>query len=245
MRSRSRVWPSGSTRSTWCSSQSRALDLRIWATSSGTRSLRSYALRTWFGFCLAITAIRSYSAARSPSSASMASAAATARSARSALTACADAPRRLSTNELASWPVTENHCSMLMPCDCSWRTVPSTRRCRSLCTSGSGGSTSVSAVSASVTRPTSSWRVWLSLEAVMRSLTVARHAATLSSPRFSSTHSSVASGTTSCWTLLTLTTKSASVSVPFGVVVNVSSSPADAPPSRSSKSSATQPWPTS
>ena len=65
---------------------------------------------------------------------------------------------------LASWPVTDSHCSMLMPCDCSWRTVPSTRRCRSLCTSGSGGSMSVSPVSASVTRPTSSWRAWLSFD---------------------------------------------------------------------------------
>ena len=40
-RSRSSALPSGSTISTWWSSQSRALDLRIWATSSGTRSFRS------------------------------------------------------------------------------------------------------------------------------------------------------------------------------------------------------------
>ena len=52
----------------------------------------------------------------------------------------------LSTNEAASWPVTENHWSMLMPCDCSWRTVASTRRWRSLCTSGSGASISLSPV---------------------------------------------------------------------------------------------------
>ena len=45
--------------------------------------------------------------------------------------------------------------------------------------------------------------------------------------------------------LPTVTTKSAGSGVPFGVVVNVSSSPADAPTSCSSKSSATQPWPIS
>ena len=28
-----------------------------------------------------------------------------------------------STKLLASWPVTDIHWSMLMPCDCSWRTV--------------------------------------------------------------------------------------------------------------------------
>ena len=72
--------------------------------------------------------------------------------------------------------MTENHCSMLMPCDCSWRTVLSTRRCRSLCTSDSGGSISVSPVSASVTRPTSSWRAWLSLDCRDALAIDARHA---------------------------------------------------------------------
>ena len=135
---------------------------------------------------------------------------------------------------------------MLMPCDCNWRTVPSTRRCRSLCTSGSGGSISVRLVSASVTRPTSSWRAWLSLAWPRRSTIDARHASTVSnSPKFSLTSSSVSSGTTSSWTAPTVTAKSAGSSVPFGVVVNVSSSPAEAPISCSSKSSATQPWPTS
>ena len=100
-----------------------------------------------------------------------------------------------STNAPASWPVTDSHWSMSMPCDCSWRTVPSTRRCRSLCTSASGGSISVSPVSASVTRPTSSWRAWLSLASPRRSPIDARHASTVSnSPKFSATHSSVELG---------------------------------------------------
>ena len=162
------------------------------------------------------------------SSASSPSATATARRARSTLTACSEAPFMPSTNAPASWPVTDSHCSMSMPCACSWRTVPSTRRCRSLCTSDSGGSISVSPVSASVTRPTSSWRAWLSLASLEALAIDARHASTVSnSPRFSPTHSSVSSGSTSSCTAPTVTTKSAGSSVPFGVVVNVSSSPAD------------------
>ena len=42
--------PSWSTISTWCSSQSSAFDLRIWAISSGTASFCSYALRTSLAF---------------------------------------------------------------------------------------------------------------------------------------------------------------------------------------------------
>ncbi len=151
-----------------------------------------------------------------------------------------------STKPLASWPVIESHCSTSMPCACSWRTVPSTRRWRSLCTSGSGGSISVRLVSASVTRPTSSWRAWLSLDSDNRSAIDARHASTVScSAMFSATNSSVSSGSTSSCTAVTWTTKSAGSSVPFGVAVNVSSSPAEAPMTWSSKSSAIQPWPTS
>ncbi len=56
------------------------------------------------------------------------------------------------------------------------------------------------------------------------------HAATVStSPWFSATHSSVSSGRTSSCTRDTVTWKSAGSSVPFGVDVNVSTSPADAP----------------
>ena len=124
----------------------------------------------------------------------------------------------LSTNWALSCPVADSHCSIVMPWDCSWRTVASTRRCRSLCTSGSGGSMSVSPVSASVTRPTSCWRAWPSLVAEIRSRMLSRHSSTVScSPRFSATHSSVGSGSTSSCTRETLTTKSAGSSVPFGV----------------------------
>ena len=106
---------------------------------------------------------------------------------------------------------------MSMPCDCSWRTVPSTRRWRSPCTSASGGSISVSPVSASVTRPTSSWRAWLSLDSPRRSAIDSRQASTVSnSPKLSATNSSVSSGTTSSCTAPTVTTKSAGSSVPFG-----------------------------
>ena len=61
-----------------------------------------------------------------------------------------------------------------------------------------------------------------------RSLIDSVHSSTVSnSPMFSTTHSSVSSGSDSSWTALTVTVKSAGSSVPFGVVVNVSTSPAD------------------
>ena len=129
-----------------------------------------------------------------------------------------------------------------MPWAENWRTVFCTRDCSSLSTIGAGASMSVSPVSASVTFGTSCWRTRLSLPDLMRSAIDARHSAMVSnSPRFSATNSSVSSGTASSCTRCTVTAKSAGSSVPLGVAVNESSSPADAPMSSASNPSATQP----
>ena len=79
---------------------------------------------------------------------------------------------------------------------------------------------STSPASDDVVRSMNWLRVWLSLPVPMRSASAARHSSIVSnSPRFSLTHSSVSSGSTVSWTLVTLTTKSAGSLVPLGVAV--------------------------
>src|SRR6056297_701050 len=244
--SRSIGAPSGSTKSTWWSSQSNAFDLRIWAMRSGTASFCSYALRMSLAFCWYCMAIRAYSASRSWGSTSTDSASAIARSARSTLTASTEAPRIDSTNWSGSWPVAASHCPRSMPCAWNCCTVPCTRWLRSASTIGSGGSISTSSASASFMARTTLWRASFSLRSAIVSRRLSSHSSTVSnSPRFSDSQSSVSSGTCDSCTAVTLTTKSASSSRPLGVEVKVISSPTEAPVRCSSKSSVTQPWPSS
>ncbi len=145
-----------------------------------------------------------------------------------------------------SWPVACIHCSKSMPWAWNCWIVPCTRWFRSDGDHGSGTSISTSSASASFSFVPACWRASLSLLSASDSRRLAVHASTESnSPTFSSTHSSVSSGSSRDCTDWTVTLKSAASSVPFGVEVNSTTSPADAPTRCSSKSSVTQPWPIS
>ena len=176
----------------------------------------------------------------------MASAAATARSARSTLAAFSDCVRSAAMKSSVVCPVACSHCSMAMPCAWNCCTVFCTRPCRSPVTMASGASTSTRSASAEVIRSRNTLRTWLSLLALSRSATEARYSSTVELlATFSSTHSSVRSGSTISCTLVTVTSNSASCSVPLGVALKRSSAPFAAPTNWVSKPSATQPRPTS
>ena len=194
-------------------------------------------------------AIRAYSASRSASSASIASATATARSARSTLTACS----RLRAQALdervrrpARWPTAtaRGRC----PGPGTGARCSATRRLQVALDHRSGGSMSVSPVSASVTLADELLADLVELAAADAARgSTSRHSSTVSnSPRFSATHSSVSSGSDE---LLHALDRDGEVGRLLGALRRrgerqlVAGRGADR--AASSKSSATQPWPIS